>query len=214
MANSRRRTSSAPTTRRIGRREPKRLIVVVCEGERTEPTYLKAVERHSPSSVLRFDIVDDAGSAPKKLVEEACRVRRTAIQAQKRTGDPNEAVDQVWCVFDVDDHHLITEACEQARANGVLLAISNPAIELWFLLHFQDQSAFLDRHRALRLLKTHLPEYDKRLENLAPLLDRFADASARARMLAARHKANATEFPHNNPSSDVHLLIEALGATY
>ena len=201
-------------TRRVGRREPRRLIVVVCEGEKTEPMYLKAVERHAPSSVLRFEILDEPSTSPKQLVEAACAVRRASAQARRRTGDPNEEVDQVWCVFDVDEHAMIKAACEQARANDVRLAVSNPAIELWFLLHFQDQSAFLDRHAARRLLKTHIPAYDKRIEALDLLLDRFEQAATRARALDTRHDANRTSFPDNNPSSGVYLLVEALGATY
>lgn len=209
-----RHSRSAPTSRRVGRREPKRLIVVVCEGEKTEPMYLKAVERHSPSSILRFEILDDTATTPRELVQEACRIQRQSERARKRTGDPNEEVDQVWCVFDVDDHPLIKEACEQARANKVHLAVSNPAIELWFLLHFQDQSAYLDRHAALKLLKSYVADYDKRLETLDPLLNRFADAAVRARLLDTRHEGNCTDFPHNNPSSGLYRLIQALGASY
>lgn len=176
--------------------------------------YFKAVERHAPSAILRFEILEDTGTAPKQLVDAACQVIRRAESARRRTGDPNEEIDQVWCVFDVDEHPMILEACEQARANDVQLAISNPAIELWFLLHFQDQTAFIGRREALHELRKHIPHYEKRLESIDPLSERFRQAADRAQALAVRHDSNDTRFPDDNPSSGVFRLIHALGATY
>lgn len=48
-------------------------------------------------------------------------------------------------------HPGLTDAIEQARQNGIWLAISNPCFELWLVLHFQDQSAWLDSDGACRL---------------------------------------------------------------
>jgi hypothetical protein len=54
--------------------------------------------------------------------------------------------DEVWCVFDVDEHPKLAEARDQANANGIQLAVSNPCFELWLLLHFQEHRAHAGGH--------------------------------------------------------------------
>ena len=193
--------------RRIGNRPPKQRIAVVCEGRKTEPLYLKWVEAFSKSSLLELVIVDTHVTSPKQLVQRACEVRGDAARIAKKTGDPNEIIDQVWCVFDVDEHPNLDEACDQARANAVELAISNPCVELWFLLHFQNQSAYLDRHEALAKLKSHMPSYEKRVDDIRGLESGFEVAKQRALALDDKHAGDSTEFPQNNPSSGLYRLV-------
>ena len=76
---------------------------------------------------------------PKTLVERAVAMKREAALEAKRKKDENLKYDQVWCVFDIDEHPFVPEAKQQARDNGIEVAISNPCFELWALLHFRDQ---------------------------------------------------------------------------
>ena len=72
--------------------------------------------------------------------------------------------DEVWCVFDVDDHPGINDAQQMARASGIKLAISNPCFELWLLLHFREPPGAQDRHTIQDMLKTHVREFDKSID--------------------------------------------------
>ncbi|MGA9655397.1 MAG: RloB domain-containing protein [Polyangia bacterium] len=57
-----------------------------------------------------------------------------------------------------------TEALELAKKSRVQVALSNPCIELWALLHFQDQNERIHRHEAQHALKAFMPKYDKALD--------------------------------------------------
>lgn len=130
--------------------------------------------------------------------------KRQAAYEATRAGDPNLAYDEVWCVFDVDEHHYLSEAREQARVNGVALAVSNPCFELWALLHFQDQTAHLSRESARAILKTHLPRYDKVLP-YQELHTRRGEAVGRAESLDLRCERDGE--PCKNPSTGVYRLV-------
>ena len=96
--------------------------------------------------------------------------------------------DEYWCVFDVDVHPYLREATALAKSNGIKLAISNPCIELWFLLHFANQTAYIERREATRLAKERLGSG----KGLAPqaldeLGENFDVAKERAVRLEAKH---------------------------
>lgn len=200
--------------RKIGNRSPKKRVVVICEGSKTEPMYLNLVNATTREALVELVIVDEPATAPKQLVERACRERSSAAGLAKRTKDPNAKIDEIWCAFDVDEHPLLKEARQQANDNEINIAISNPCIEAWFLLHFVDQRAHIHRDDARRLLEAEIPGYDKRLKSLDDLAGRYKDARGRAQKLAEKHDGDGTEFPHNNPSSDMWRLIDSLGAEY
>ena len=79
--------------------------------------------------------IDDYHASPMQLVEEAAAKRVIDLRAAKRgQGAP---YDEYWCVFDVDEHPYLNRALELARTSGISIALSNPCLELWFLLHFE-----------------------------------------------------------------------------
>ena len=40
----------------------------------------------------------------------------------------------------------LPRAFDLARRHQISVAVSNPCIELWFVLHFEDHRAWIDRH--------------------------------------------------------------------
>lgn len=61
-------------------------------------------------------------------------------------------------MFDTDRHLSIPEALDLAERNGVAIALSNLCLELWFLLHFQEQRAWIHRHSAQAMVRGHLSD--------------------------------------------------------
>lgn len=200
--------------RRVGGREPKKRIFVVAEGKKTEPQYLSFLDARARDALIRLVVVDEEATDPLGLVRRARDEKERAARERRRSRDPNAAVDEVWCIFDVDDHARITDACQQARDNGVHLAVSNPSFELWLLLHFKDQRSHQHRDDCLRDLKGFVPDYHKALTSLLLFEGNFELARARAKKLEAKHAGDETIFPHNNPSSGVWRLVESLSAEY
>lgn len=160
------------TRRRPAFRQPRSRLLVVCGGERTEPSYLTAVKGALRNPAVTVRVVGSR-SAPHDVVTEA---------AARRESAPND-FDEVWCVVDVDEFKL--DAAERlAVQHGVRLAVSNPCFELWLLLHHEDRRAgIVDAADAIRLLRQHVQGYDKRRVKLADFAAGIDDAIRRARDL-------------------------------
>lgn len=148
-----------------------------------------------------------AGGTPKTLVERAVELKKGAERSAKRSGDRNQLYDEIWCVFDIDEHPLVAEARQQANANKIRLAISNPCFELWILLHFQDQFAHLERSNAQHLCRGHLPGYEK-VVPCERLMDLYSEAKRRAEALDAWQGTRGCS--GGNPSTSVYHLVEMI----
>lgn len=174
---------------------------MVCEGS-TEKDYVLHLHNHFR---IPIRLETKAGATPKTLVEWAKDLKVEAKHLAK--SDPFENFEDVWCVFDIDEHPKIPDAKQQARDNEISLAISNPSFELWILLHFREQTAHIDRKSALRACKEFLPNYDKH-PPCDDLIPKYPDALSRAEALAKRQRENGKE--GENPSTDVFKLVEKL----
>jgi hypothetical protein len=195
------------TPRRVpGKREQLRVIRVLTEGTVTEPGYLVQWARRNHH--LHIDFAD-SGMAPLTMVQQARHHQQT-----NRRSNPNHRgkdFDEIWCVFDVDQHPNLSQAINEARQSDINVALSNPCFELWLILHYQDQTAHIERHDAQRRAH-HLGAVDaKRLNpaNIDTLFKGYDDAKLRAQTLQARHITNGSG-PETNPSSNVWELIDRL----
>lgn len=204
---SRRRGSGGEDIARRGpRREPRKRILVLCEGEVTEPLYFKNLRAELRTSLVEVE-VEGHGAGPKTLVERASLRKRESDRYAQKEQDAFLAYDEIWCVFDVDEHAKLADARQQARDKGIELAVSNPCFELWALLHFQSQTAYLERQAARSRLKAHLPGYDKDLP-FARLRTSYGEAVRRAAQLERRCEERGC--PGDNPSTGVHRLTERI----
>jgi len=180
--------------------------LIVCEGTFTEPRYFRAA-RHAERSLIVLQI--ESGGTPKTLVERAVELKEQAEKKARKLKDDNERFEEVWCVFDIDEHPLVPNAKQQALANGIQLAISNPCFEFWALLHFQDQRAHIDRTKVQRLCRDHMPGYEKELD-YEILRSKYSDARQRGDDLVKWHDSRGTTGA--NPSTMVHRLAERIRA--
>ena len=135
-----RRRGERPLRRRAPQIDERARFVILCEGELTEPLYLKAfASLQEIRSVATLDI-RGMGCEPRKLVEEARAAKRS--ERRQSTGST-----KYWCVFDVEaptQHARLNEAVQMARDNGISVAISNPCFELWLVLHYTDHESWID----------------------------------------------------------------------
>lgn len=201
-----RRRNRDTLARKRPRLQPRARLLIVCEGRVTEPRYLRSLIAAMKTRLVEVEIVPEAG-VPKTLVEYAVARKRNAEREARRTKDQNYLYDEVWCVFDVDQHPNLAEAKQQARDNRLWLSISNPNIELWGLLHFQDQFAFEQRARITHLLRRYVPDYVKEFP-FETLFPQYAQALERARRLDEWHRNRGTT--GENPSTGFYLLTERI----
>ena len=179
--------------------------MVFTEGEKTEASYLEYWARLNRADI-NVDISNQHG-VPWSLVNWAARRRRE----ERRYTRGSRRGTEYWCVFDVYSHSRVPDSIEMARANDIHLAVSNPCIELWFILHFGGQDAHIERHDAQRRSRQVL-EWDKKAlpgELLEVLADRYDDARRRAQKLDEKHYGDGRR-PRSNPSSEIWKLVDRI----
>lgn len=180
------------------------------EGEQTEVGYLIHWWREHRDTV-GVTIADFQGG-PLQLVDQAVAAKKRG-KRESRRGE-GRVHDEIWCVFDIDEHPYVPQAVDKAYANGINLAVSNPCIELWFILHFEDQTAHLERGAAQNRSRDLLG-CDKTLTRDAHdlLVAGFAGAKERAQHLDTKHHGDGSP-PRSNPSSNMWQLVDRIrGAT-
>lgn len=202
-------------SRRKASRAPYDKVLIVCEGEKTEPLYFTEIKDHYKINSANIHITGECGSNPVSVVDHALQL----YQAEKDKGD---SFDRVYCVFDQDSYNLPPNTYQQAlnkiagaKPKNTFFAIpSVPCFEYWLLLHFEYTTAPFSAiggvsigTAVLRKLKEYWPEYEKALkgtfESRLSELD-FAIANA-TRSLKETQK-NHTD----NPSTYVHELVSYL----
>jgi hypothetical protein len=146
----------------------------------------------------------------KTLVKIAKQLKKDAEAEAKRSKDENLAYDQVWCVFDVDEHPHIPDAVQMARDNNIHLAITNPAFELWLLLHFRESPGMKSRSQMRTLLKGYIDDYDKHVNYKKDYAEGYKDAVIRSQRLDHLRKTSNEEYHEKNPSTGVYLLTETI----
>ena len=202
----RQRERTRRPARHPGSRKPRKRILVVCEGEVTEPQYLEQFRRSRRNHLVVLEISDKHG-VPRTLVDRAKEVKNDAAKRARREHDDNLAFDEVWCVFDVDDHPHIPEACDKAKANNIRLAVSNPSFELWLLLHFCDNPGGQHRTKIAKQLKKHVPNYHKHIV-FSDFAGGYKEAYRRAHQMQAQ--ANKDGEPYRNPTTGVFALTQSI----
>lgn len=200
------RSAERSLKRRAPFRQPKIRILVVCEGRLTERGYIRALQHHAHNPRVHVEVAKDTG-VPLTVVQCAIQMRNDAENEARRQRDENLSWDEVWGVFDVDEHPNLQVAVDLANSSGIKVAVSNPCFELWALLHFAEQRAHLTRHKARSALHKFLPKYDKELD-FAALHPNYATALERAKSLDALALHHGE--PGRNPSTGVYMLAERI----
>ena len=182
--------------RQVNVRETRQRFLIVCEGTKTEPNYFKKFR--VPGKI--YVAVEGLGLSPIQLVEEAQRLCQ------------EDDYDQVWCVFDRDSWPMdnFNGALSKARDKKMMIAYSNEAFELWYLLHFNYHDTRIPRSEyAAKLSICFGKAYIKNSETTyGDLENRIDNAIRNAERLLDQYDVSnpATD----NPSTTVHLLVQQL----
>lgn len=190
-------------SRKSATKTPAARTIIVTEGERTEPEYLKTFVRIQG---VKTAVVIGVGGDPRAVVERAMSER------SKLRKDSLGRYDTVWAMFDRDEHPRFAEAKNLAEEHGVQLAVSNPCFELWGVFHYRDWDAHVDRRECQRLLTQNCPIYSARAGKLfndeKVIRENYSAAVQRGKDSLIRREKEGD--PHGNPSTSVHCLTECI----
>lgn len=188
-------------------RLPKSTVLIVCEGEKTEVKYFRSMKRELRLTTTNIEVSRSTkGSGPSSVVKSAIILRDQ--RAKDALISLSEPYDQVWCIMDVEcpsTNPGLKGACRLAKENGILVALSNPCFEFWYLLHYAfSTSPFSSCELLLKSLRKHVPKYSKSMD----IYDTIRHLRHNATCNAKRILLDKTNIA--NPSTEVHILIELL----
>jgi len=195
--------------------------LIVCEGEKTEPLYFEGVRKRindkygdkirvEDIKAERIDI-DGTGRNTEDLVRYTLERRQNAIIPYGH----------IWCVFDKDSFsdQQFNSAIQKCESNGLNVAWSNEAIELWFILHFEYLNTGITRQQYIEKLDYYFShysinegKYEKNLENIFDVLIETGDINKAIKLakkldeLYTCDKSPASR----KPATKVYQLIEEL----
>jgi RloB-like protein len=195
-------------TRKITNKAKRLQLMLFVEGSETEPGYFSHWYRlHRDRVVLKIAPHRNV-TTPYELVEMAIQQRAADIKDAKR--GKGDTFDEYWCVFDVDNHPHLEEALALADTEDINIALSNPCIELWLIIHFKSQTAYIERgtaeDKAKKILKCGKV---LSIEALKQLIINYEKAKSNALALDKKHERDVSS-AHSNPSSGVWRLIDVI----
>ena len=212
-ARGRRGRRSVPDLRRRkARLEPRRRFILFLEGRKTEPAYFDALKRACRSALIEIEPHPGVG-VPYTIAEKAVeRTRELGLAPRsRRRKDSFEVRDEVWAVFDRDEHPPFNEAVELCRNHGIGVGRSNPCFEVWLILHERDYDRPDDRHAVQAELRRLRPEYEidgPKTPDCEDLIRRVEDAERRGNDQLRRRDDEG--IPFGNPSTTVGQLTTAI----
>ncbi len=205
----------AKAERELSRRKSKRSsyekVLIVCEGEKTEPNYFNEQVNHYKLNSANVAVDGKCGSSPKSVFERA----KDLARIEERRGD---AYDRVYCVFDKDSHASYTQTLidiDNYQSRSKFIAVTSvPCFEYWLLLHFQfstkpyhasGKASIADQ--VIKDLKMFIPQYSKGDNAIfTQLLGQLEFAKQNAIRANKAASSNHTD----NPTTLVHELVEYL----
>jgi hypothetical protein len=194
--------------RRRAMKKPYDVILIVCEGEKTEPNYFTELKKAFRLSNANVKICG-RGSDPLSVVNFAIKSFRQEPE-----------FDRVYCVFDRDRHTRYDEALDKVRltrlgkGSKIFTIPSIPCFEFWLLLHFTYTTRQFDApaggsicSRVIEELKQYLPTYQKGDHDIFnKMQNSLNNAITNASRVQQFHQTSGTD----NPSTHVHSLVEYL----
>ncbi len=188
-------------------RKTKRVILVSFEGKnKTENNYLNNyIDRDNNYNI---QIVPGNETDPINLVNQT-------IKKVKDSG-LDLTYDKAYCIFDTDvdenKEKSIEEAIKIANENNIIPIVSNPCVEVWFLLHYEYTTSKMSNNEVINRLKRYNSHYKKNYNIYKDIKSKTEEAIKNAKKLEKEHIKNNTKLQslESSPYTEIYKLIEEL----
>lgn len=193
-------------------------FLIVTEGERTEPLYLKGIQKKIKEKmdgridVIEIPVIDihGEGCGTGKLIEVTERIVKEAKILYQN----------VWVVFDKDDFDDFDVAIQLGKEKGYQVAWSNQSFEYWLYLHFNYSDSALHRYDWNEKLNEIFKQYNlgdgtyrKNYDNIYDLVNVYDGVNSAIRNAKRRMAGFVDErdIPSQyDPGTMVYKLVEDL----
>lgn len=147
-----------------------------------------------------------------------CIVEEAIVQKKQL----KKSYDEYWIVFDQDatTKNDFLKAISLAKENGMKIAFSCQAFEIWWLFHFVEIAAPIQRKDFEKKLKKYIPNYKQREKGLSQGERMWLQLNKLKEIGIANAKKTHSKFPQPELAFDqsvttvyelVELLVELLG---
>lgn len=188
--------------------------LIVCEGTKSEPFYLKDLANDLGIRPYSIRIALNDGVSPDKVVDHGIKL----YDDEAKRGD---SFDQVFFVFDRDKHSTYDAAVRRINALAAIdrpfkAVISVPCFEYWLLLHFgYTDQPFVEAgqksacDKLISRLRTNpgFKHYGKGMQGVYAIIK---DRTSVAMTAARRRIEDAMKTGEENPSTHLHELVDEI----
>ena len=185
-------------SRSSGKRRYRKLFVIATEGVTTEPIYFSLF--NDQNAVVRVSCVKGKNSdSPLTILK---RLKKKIAEESLRKND------EAWLVIDKDDwteQQLQTLFDWSKEQENYGFALSNPKVEYWLLLHFENGAKATTPAGCTQRLEKHLPDYDKGFDVRKISRAMVDDAITRAKQ---RDVPPCIDWPREEGITTVYRLVE------
>lgn len=199
-------------TRKSKRRQPLKIIRLLCEGKETEPDYFRGVFNQNSANRRKYNF---KAMQPKKYQPPLEIVKMCVQELEDHLNLDMKRKDIfIWAVFDRDTHPKMAEAFQLAKKEGIDIVFSSISIEYWILLHYERKLQFFKDSEAIEryIRKNHDPTYNK-TNVFKRLKDKVSTAVEHGEWVIEQTKealAEGKQIYELNPYTDAHKLVKFL----
>lgn len=189
-------------------------ILIVCEGVKTEPQYFEYLRKELCLGSLVVVAGKECGSTPTDVLNHCLK---------RIYSDKENQFNQAWCIIDVEaptPHSSLDQVYQKIRDfkpkkgyhTELILALSNPCFEYWYILHFKKTSrSFQSSDEVKKELKKYYPSYsesDKKIFSI--IYPKTSTAIQNVNAVIAECHYDVKDLRQCNPSTLVHKVVEYL----
>lgn len=165
------------------------IFFVFCEGE-TEEAYSRFLQQ-----LYRIPIQIKTKVTGQNISDGFINHYRKEIQ--RGNYSPK---DKIYLMYDIDSSEIIDRL---KSIKSAILIVSNPCIELWFLLHYRNQTANISTRQCISDLTNLNPNYEKGKLNNQLQIKLKSKISIAVKRAKSKNK-------FENPSTTIYKFVEIL----
>ena len=190
-------------------------------GRRLKPVYLIVAEGKNKTEVLYLSHFQEQGKSYSiRFIKagyktDAVSLYNALITKWKEMDLSLEKGDLGFIILDIDNDpikvQMISSLTQRNRISAIRFVVSNPAFEVWLLLHFKYSTRqYKDGDAVIKELRRYLPYYEKNRDCYEECKGRIHKAVANSTRLAQYYADYEWPSIECNPRTDIGEMISCL----